>query len=147
MELTGAHEATEAVKRLWNDGRGVVAVTLGEHGCVFEAQGDTEVRHLSALDVLALNTTGCGDIFHGAYAAALAAGRCAVDCLRFASIAAGLSAQARGGPERAPGREVVEDMIRRVAPQRGEDNHFNIKGEDSKRDAPEHWRRIALFNV
>lgn len=47
----------------------VGGVTLGERG-LYGFEGDSEIRHMPALDVpatLVIDTSGAGDIFHGAY--------------------------------------------------------------------------------
>ena len=43
-------------------------VTCGEDGCWFHAQGWLLPRHHPAFKVEVVDTTGCGDVFHGAYA-------------------------------------------------------------------------------
>jgi sulfofructose kinase len=52
--------------------------------------------------VEAVETTGCGDVFHGAYATALAAGPDIAVCLRFASAAAAVFATRPGGWRNLP---------------------------------------------
>lgn len=70
------------------------AVTLGAGG----------VRHaggrLPAFQVAARDTTGAGDVFHGAFALALAEGQDPEEALRFASAAAALRCEAGGLPDR-----------------------------------------------
>ena len=41
--------------------------------------------------------TGCGDVFHGAYALAIAQGKTVVEAARFASTAAAICATKLGG--------------------------------------------------
>ncbi|HEX7004084.1 MAG TPA: PfkB family carbohydrate kinase [Trueperaceae bacterium] len=66
-----------------------VGVTLGAEGYLYDAgQG---VRHLPALPVTVVDTTGAGDVFHGAYAFALASGWDADRCAAFASVTAAIS--------------------------------------------------------
>jgi sugar/nucleoside kinase (ribokinase family) len=84
--------------------RACTAVTCGPEGCyyiqTFGAVGD--VQHLLAPRVESLETTGCGDVFHGAYAAALAGGRDILECLRFASAAAAVFATRPSGWQHLP---------------------------------------------
>ena len=56
----------------------------------------------------AVDTTGCGDVFHGAYAAALVHGYEITRALRFAAVAAGLKATCPGGQAGIPSRAAVE---------------------------------------
>jgi sulfofructose kinase len=46
--------------------------------------------------VQTVDTTGCGDVFHGAYAAALAQGATLCERVRLATAATGLKATLRG---------------------------------------------------
>ncbi len=54
-----------------------------------------------AFPVEATNTAGAGDVFHGAYALALAEGMSLPDAMRFASAAGALRAQDGETPDRA----------------------------------------------
>lgn len=99
--LTGTDAPDEATRRLWAPGRALVAVTCGEDGCFFSDDGQG-VRHQPAFRVEVVDTTGCGDVFHGAYCAALAKGMPAQERIRFASAAAALKATRAGGQAGAP---------------------------------------------
>ena len=79
----------------------LAAVTCGANGCFYLTEDNpSEARHQPAFKVKAVDTTGCGDVFHGAYAAALARGMSAPERIRFASAAAALKAQKSGGAQR-----------------------------------------------
>jgi ribokinase len=106
----GAHAAAAFLAR---DGRAVV-LTLGEAGCLVVAPDGSSVS-VAAHRVDAVDTTGAGDAFCGAFAAALdrahAAGpgeRAALtldelaDAARFASAAAALSVQRAGAVPSIP---------------------------------------------
>jgi sulfofructose kinase len=111
-QLTGASGPREAVERLWGPDRALVAVTGGEHGCWYrEAGAPTEVTHLPAFPVAVCDTTGCGDVFHGAYASALARGLGVAERMRFASAAAALKATRPGGQSGIPTRAQVEAFL------------------------------------
>jgi len=60
-------------------------VTLGARGLIWRRGGD--YGRLSAPPVTAVDSTGAGDAFHGAFAAGLAAGLSWLDLLRYASAA------------------------------------------------------------
>ncbi len=78
----------------------VLLVTGGAAGW-WLATPDGHVEHGAALPVEALDTTGAGDCFSGAYLAGLDTGLDPVDAARTAAVAAGLSctvAGARGAP-------------------------------------------------
>ncbi|MGR9052532.1 MAG: carbohydrate kinase family protein [Gammaproteobacteria bacterium] len=85
--LQSAETVDTALKQL-ADLAPAVVVTLGEHGLVWrrgQEQGD-----LPAYKVDAVDTTGAGDAFHGAFAAAVSAGMAWTDILRYASAAGAL---------------------------------------------------------
>src|SRR4029077_18637111 len=113
-ELTGESRAGRAATKLAGQGRAFVIVTCGEGG-VWCAARDEAARHFPAFAIEAVDTTGCGDVFHGAYAAALAKGVKLEERIRFASAAAALKATRHGGQEGIPTRTVVEKFLRRAA--------------------------------
>ncbi len=63
----------------------VVVITLGEHGLIW--QRGQEHGSLSAPPITAIDSTGAGDAFHGAFAAGLAANMDWHELLRYASAA------------------------------------------------------------
>jgi sulfofructose kinase len=65
--------------------------------------------------VQAVDTTGCGDVFHGAYASGLARNMDLPDLLRLAAAAAALKATQRGGQAGVPRRAAVEAFLREHA--------------------------------
>ena len=71
-------------------------------------QGDKGVRHLNsnlvvdAIKVKPIDTTGAGDSFVGAFAAALASGSELTEAMRFGCIAAGLSVTKKGAQSSYP---------------------------------------------
>ncbi|WP_445369724.1 carbohydrate kinase family protein [Methylomonas sp. BW4-1] len=63
----------------------VVVITLGERGLIW--QRGQERGSLNAPPIVAIDTTGAGDAFHGAFAAGLAKGLSWMELLRYASVA------------------------------------------------------------
>ncbi|PKD38115.1 carbohydrate kinase [Methylomonas sp. EFPC1] len=63
----------------------VVVITLGERGLIW--QRGQERGSLNAPPIVAIDTTGAGDAFHGAFAAGLAKGLSWAELLRYASVA------------------------------------------------------------
>ncbi len=47
--------------------RQTVVVTAGQDGCYWSTPGSGEVKHLAAHAIEPVDTTGCGDVFHGAF--------------------------------------------------------------------------------
>jgi sugar/nucleoside kinase (ribokinase family) len=59
-----------------------------------------------------VDTTGCGDVFHGAYAAALAQGMELRERVRLASAAAALKATQPGGQRDIPNLRAVRRFLK-----------------------------------
>jgi sugar/nucleoside kinase (ribokinase family) len=109
-KLTGVADPALAVDRLRTADRRAVVVTCGAEGCWYRGV-DADTRHMSAFPVAVVDTTGCGDVFHGAYASALARGLGLSECVRFASAAAALKATRLGGQAGSPTRAAVEAFL------------------------------------
>jgi sulfofructose kinase len=81
------------------------AITCGERGVVW-LDGD-ELFRMPAFEVDVVDTTGAGDVFHGAFGWGLAAGVSLAENLRFASATAALTCRALGGRSAIPSRDEV----------------------------------------
>lgn len=88
----------------------VVVITLGERGLLWKTP-DGNRGQLPAFPVNAVDTTGAGDSFHGAYAVALAEGREWPDTLRFASAVAALCCTRVGARTGIPERREVDRFL------------------------------------
>jgi sulfofructose kinase len=110
--ISGRQEPAEVVRTLHREAhRACTAVTCGTGGCYFAAGDSNEdVHHQPAFAVETRETTGCGDVFHGAYAAALSGGNRVPECVRFAAAAAAVYASRPSGWEYLPGPEDVKLM-------------------------------------
>jgi sugar/nucleoside kinase (ribokinase family) len=110
--LTGEECPAAAALALLQTGHQVVAVTCGADGCWYcDATTAAAPCHQAAFPVAVLDTTGCGDVFHGAYASALARGVDLAERIRFASAAAALKAARTGGQAGIPTRATVEAFL------------------------------------
>ena len=108
--LTGKSEAVEMVKALGGPERACCVVTAGREGCWYAERGGP-VLHVPAFEVPVVDTTGCGDVFHGVYAAALARGEPAARAVLQATAAAGIKATRPGGRSGIPDRAAVERFL------------------------------------
>lgn len=88
-----------------------VAVTDGENGCTWMCNG--AVQSIPAFKVDTLDTTGAGDVFHGAFALAIARGMNEGDGLRLASAAAALKCTKKGGRAGIPNWGELADFLRK----------------------------------
>jgi ribokinase len=111
QELTATSSIRASIRALWNEGRKLVAVTDGANGCWVATSSSRDVLHVPAFHVTPVDTTGCGDVFHGAYAAALAFGYPLLGAIDFANVAAALKAAQMGTRQGIPSRADVEALL------------------------------------
>lgn len=110
--LTGRSDARSAAESLWSPFREAVVVTCGASGSWYlDHATNRSAQHCPAFAVQAVDTTGCGDVFHGVYAAALAEGRSLAERVAWASAAAALKAAREGGQAGIPPRNAVENFL------------------------------------
>jgi sugar/nucleoside kinase (ribokinase family) len=109
--LTGDGSIEGSLRALWNDSRKLVAITDGANGCWIRVKDHWPIVHVPGHRVRTLDTTGCGDVFHGAYAAALAFGYSPVGAISFANVAAALKAAHMGTRQGIPSRGDVEMQL------------------------------------
>ena len=95
LRVTGKDSYEEALLEISAWGPSTVMCTLGEKGVL--AVLDGKVRHFPAYQVKALDTTGCGDVFHGAFLVALLEGYSVEDAIRFSSAVSAIKCQRVGG--------------------------------------------------
>jgi len=101
-QFTGEADLAAALAALRRCNAKTVAITCGEQGVIC---GDGE--RLPALPVQVRDTTGAGDIFHGAFAYGVLKELSLSDTLRLATAAASLSVGVRGGRPSIPTLEQV----------------------------------------
>ncbi len=114
--LTGARSPRAAAAKLRRPDRQVVVVTDGARGCWFTDGARTAPQHFPAFPVKACDTTGCGDVFHGAYAWALAQSWPMEQRLATAAAAAAIKATRHGGQSGIPGGLELQRFLRKVSP-------------------------------
>ena len=100
----------DVIDSLWGSRRSAVVLTDGSRGS-HGGQSPESVVHTPAFASPVVDTTGCGDAFHGAYAMTLALGRDFEARLTFATAAAAVLAARLTGEPRTPTSEEVEALI------------------------------------
>ena len=109
LAAAGPHETAGRIAEATDVG---VVVTLGAEGAV--AAVGAERWAVQALLVEPVDTTGAGDAFVGAFAAALDLGRPVEEALRFASAAGGLACLVLGAQPSLPRRDAIERALARL---------------------------------
>ena len=107
--LTGERDFERALRKLRGQHRGMLCVTLGVRGAML-LEGDT-LHHAPAYTVEAVDTTGAGDVFRGAFIFALLRGDSPPDMLRFANAAAAVSCTREGAIGGVPAPADVEALL------------------------------------
>jgi ribokinase len=92
-----------------------VVVTLGARGVCARSPEGLLLQPAFAVDTV--DTTGAGDCFCGAMAAALAQARPLAEALRFGAAAAALACTQLGAQASIPQRAEVERLLREQAPE------------------------------
>jgi sugar/nucleoside kinase (ribokinase family) len=110
--LTGEMDPERALRKLRKRHEGWLCITLGSRGAVL-LEGDRFV-HVPAFRVDAVDTTGAGDVFRGAFIYAMLRGHEPPDVLRYANAAAGLSCTRLGAMNGVPSMEDVQRVLREV---------------------------------
>jgi sulfofructose kinase len=98
--LVGRDAPRQACRELSKMGPSLTCITLGARGYV--ALYDGCIIEKSAYPVAAVDTTGCGDIFHAGFIYGLLQGWTAAKCLDFAAWSAAMVSRAMGGRKGIP---------------------------------------------
>ena len=111
--ITGGKSPADILRALWRADRAAVVITRGAEGSWYlTAEEPGAVYCQPAFRVAAVDTNGCGDIFHGVYAAGLCEGLGAAERIRFASAVSALKAMRPGGQAAIPLRAAAERFLR-----------------------------------
>jgi sugar/nucleoside kinase (ribokinase family) len=107
--LTGESDPERALRQLRKSHNGMLCVTLGVRGSML--LDGTQLYRVPAPSVRAVDATGAGDVFRGAFIVALLRGDSPLDILRFANAAAALSCTREGALDSVPTRHEVEAFL------------------------------------
>ncbi|MFC8520742.1 carbohydrate kinase family protein [Streptomyces sp. NPDC057257] len=100
--LTGEQSPEAVLRALSARGPKAVVLKLGEEGALV-SQG-AEVTHVPAYPVTAVDASGAGDTFDGAFAARLVEGDAPVQAARYAAVAAAPTTTGHGAVRPIPER-------------------------------------------
>lgn len=112
-KLTGLNNPLDILHALSNKNQVVCIVTNGANGCYYKKM-DEPVEHFPAFCVPVVDTTGCGDVFHGGYMAAMTYGFPIEKSIQFATAVAGIKASHAGGRSGIPSyKQVIQFLLDR----------------------------------
>jgi ribokinase len=106
---------TEVVRSLRMGRERIVCVTLGKRGVLALANGEPLI--IPGHAVKAIDTTGAGDCFVGAFAAQLAGGKPISEALVYANAAASICVQRMGAAPSMPTAEEVAEVLSASRPR------------------------------
>ncbi|CAN5187633.1 PfkB family carbohydrate kinase [soil metagenome] len=110
FKLTGETNAEKACSKLLaGRSQSTVVVTCGADGCWYSSHEGPGITHMPAFAVEVQDSTGCGDVFHGAYATTLANNMPLQERIVFASAAAALKAATRDFPSLSQVQEFLRE--------------------------------------
>ena len=111
--MFGTGDADAVIDACRKAGAKGVVYKRGADGCSFD-DGRTRVA-IASHRVTAVDATGAGDCFDGAFLARLAAGSAPLDAARYANAAAAIATTGYGAVEPLPRPAEVEALLRRTA--------------------------------
>ena len=95
----------EAYNKLENDFKGKIIITLEQMGSLTKI--DNEFKLVPSIKVESIDSTGAGDIYHGAFVHFIAHGYSLLDTMHYSNIAGALSVQKVGSKNSMPNLEDV----------------------------------------
>lgn len=99
----------------------IIVITLEEKGCLYQV--GNEIKIMPGLNVQAVDTTGAGDIFHGAFTYGIANNFDMEKVVTLANIAAGLSVMKMGSRLSIPNlSEVLDYYTKKTGMVNGQNN-------------------------
>lgn len=108
MQVTDAASAEECLKKLLDMGFACPLITLGKEGCL--AWLDKKAQRFSPPKVNAIDTTAAGDVFLGAFTAALSQDYDVKQAIGFASMASAMSTTVKGAQTSIPNLAQVKEF-------------------------------------
>jgi sulfofructose kinase len=110
---TGTDDLAAGLARMAQFTDAFIAVSNGPLPVLWREDG--AIREMAVFPITAIDTLGAGDVFHGAFALALAEGCGIAGAMRFAAASAGLKCTRFGGSTGAPRRSEVEALLTQSA--------------------------------
>ncbi|CFQ43354.1 sugar kinase [Yersinia alsatica] len=109
LRMTGENDTDMALLLAANDTNGHVYVTRGQKGCYWLEGG--QQQHQPGFEVDVVDTTGAGDVFHGALAVALGQKSTIALAVRYANAVAALKCTRPGGRAGIPDCDQTDSFL------------------------------------
>ena len=116
--LTGEGGLENMARALLARGPWRVVITLGDEGAVAMDASELTLHRSPAHPVEVLDTTGAGDVFHGALTLSMLRGWPLDYALRLSNAAAGVSCTSLGGRSRIPSLQELWELVGEPEPSR-----------------------------
>lgn len=120
ISISDISDMEEAARLLISRGVKTVILTLGSKGA-FVSNGSSSYL-VPAFPAKAIDTTGAGDVFNGAFAAAMSQGFQLLDAVSFACAAGAISVTRNGAALSAPRKDEVDSLISTTPVRSGQGN-------------------------
>ena len=110
--LTGEADAAAALRQLRQPHHEMLVVTQGARGAlVLHRRDEDRVDQVPGFEVTVTDSTGAGDVFRGAFIAALLRGDAPVDIVRYANAAAAVSCTKPGAMDSVPTADEIGKLF------------------------------------
>src|SRR5690606_8514034 len=110
-QYAGSLKRAQQLDALAENGATLVGITAGASGSWSAAKEGAKFHQPAFVLPAVVDTTGCGDVFHGTFLSAFLVGESAPECARIASAAAAINATAVGGRGHLPTRSETMSWI------------------------------------
>lgn len=107
---TGKDSIPDMLDAYISDGVEIAGVTCGSDGSWIK-HGNGQIIHQPAFQVPVVDTTGCGDVYHGVFLYGILQGFTLETSAKFASAASAITANRLGGRLGAPGMKDITQLI------------------------------------
>ncbi|AHG19158.1 sugar kinase [Chania multitudinisentens RB-25] len=107
--MTGTSDIEKGLRLAKNDKNGQIYVTRGKQGCLW-LEND-QLKHQPGFKVEVVDTTGAGDVFHGALAVALGSQPDLAQAVRYANAVAALKCTRPGGRAGIPNCDQIDSFL------------------------------------
>ena len=120
IELSDSRRLAEQFAEIEAVNGKTAVITLGDAGLLYreeELAGRSQkgkIIHMPAYQVKAVDTTGAGDIFHGAFAYGIARGMPLREVISMSSMAAAISVESLGSQSSVPDLKTVEERLQMI---------------------------------